>query len=431
MLGAFLLQIILITLNAVFASAEIAVISLNETKLKQEAKNGDVRAERLMSLTKQPARFLATIQVAITLAGLLGSAFAADNFSAPLVAALTAAGVPVSPKVLKNVALVVITLILSYFSLVFGELVPKRIAMKKSEALALGMSGMLYVVAKIFAPLVALLTVSTNFILKRIGLNPEEEEERVSEEEIRMMLEVGNEQGVIKNEEQQMIQNVFKLDDILIGQICTHRMDIVCLEIEDTVEEWEKVFFESRHSFYPICEETKDEIIGILDVKDFFRRKEKDKYRILEYDADAPYFVPETMRADVLLRNMKQQKQYFAVVIDEYGGVTGIITLHDLMEELVGEIDEEEENSAPDIEQIGENQWKISGSASLEKVAEFLQLDIPFREYETYGGFLCSVIGRIPNDGEQFECEIGEKASVKVNTVKNHRITDTLLTYKL
>lgn len=201
MLGAFLLQIILITLNAVFASAEIAVISLNETKLKQEAKNGDVRAERLMSLTKQPARFLATIQVAITLAGILGSAFAADNFSAPLVVALTAAGVPVSPKVLKNVALVVITLILSYFSLVFGELVPKRIAMKKSEALALGMSGMLYVVAKIFAPLVALLTVSTNFILKRIGLNPEEEEERVSEEEIRMMLEVGNEQGVIKNEE--------------------------------------------------------------------------------------------------------------------------------------------------------------------------------------------------------------------------------------
>ena len=300
MLGAFLLQIILITLNAVFASAEIAVISLNETKLKQEAKNGDVRAERLMSLTKQPARFLATIQVAITLAGLLGSAFAADNFSAPLVAALTAAGVPVSPKVLKNVALVVITLILSYFSLVFGELVPKRIAMKKSEALSLGMSGMLYVVAKIFAPLVALLT-------------------------------------------------VFKLDDILIGQICTHRMDIVCLEIEDTVEEWEKVFFESRHSFYPICEETKDEIIGILDVKDFFRRKEKDKYQILEYDADAPYFVPETMRADVLLRNMKQQKQYFAVVIDEYGGVTGIITLHDLIEELVGEIDEEEENSAPDI----------------------------------------------------------------------------------
>ena len=348
MLGAFLLQIILITLYAVFASAEIAVISLNETKLKQEAKNGDVRAERLMSLTKQPARFLATIQVAITLAGLLGSAFAADNFSAPLVAALTAAGVPVSPKVLKNVALVVITLILSYFSLVFGELVPKRIAMKKSEALALGMSGMLYVVAKIFAPLVALLTVSTNFILKRIGLNPEEE--------------------------------------------------------------------------------TKDEIIGILDVKDFFRRKEKDKYRILEYDADAPYFVPETMRADVLLRNMKQQKQYFAVVIDEYGGVTGIITLHDLIEELVGEIDEEEENSAPDIEQIGENQWKISGSASLEKVAESLQLDIPFREYETYGGFLCSVIGRIPNDGEQFECEIGEKATVKVQTVKNHRITDTLLT---
>lgn len=428
MLGAFLLQIILISLNAVFASAEIAVISLNETKLKQEAKRGDVRAERLVSLTKQPACFLATIQVAITLAGLLGSAFAADHFSAPLVAALINAGVPVSPKVLKNIVLVVITLILSYFSLVFGELVPKRIAMKKSESLALGMSGMLYVVAKIFAPLVALLTVSTNFILKRMGLNPDEEEEQVSEEEIRMLLEVGSEQGVIKNEEQQMIQNVFQLDDIFIGQICTHRMDMVCLEMEDTIEDWEKIIFENRHSFYPVCEESKDEIIGILDVKDFFRSKDRDKYQILEYDVDAPYFVPETMRADVLLRNMKQKKRYFAVVIDEYGGVTGIVTLHDLIEELVGEIDDEEEESAVDIEKVGENQWRISGSASVEKVAECLQLEIPFQEYETYGVFLCSVIGRIPNDGEQFECEIGEKATVKVQTVKNHRITDTLLT---
>lgn len=179
-----------------------------------------------------------------------------------------------------------------------------------------------------------------------------------------------------------MIQNVFQLDDIFIGQICTHRMDMVCLEMEDTIEDWEKIIFENRHSFYPVCEETKDEIIGILDVKDFFRSKDRDKYQILEYDVDAPYFVPETMRADVLLRNMKQKKRYFAVVIDEYGGVNGIVTLHDLIEELVGEIDDEEEESAVDIEKVGENQWRISGSASVEKVAECLQLEIPFQEYE-------------------------------------------------
>lgn len=406
MIGAMILQVILIFLNAVFASAEIAVISINETKLRQEAKEGDVRAGRLVALTEQPARFLATIQVAITLAGLLGSAFAAENFATPLVALLLNAGVTVPENILKNAAVIIITMILAYFSLVFGELVPKRIAMKKSEALALGLSGLLNVVSKLFAPLVFLLTISTNFILRRMGMNPEEEEEPVSEEEIRMMLNVGNEQGFIKNEEKELIQNVFEFDDINIGQICTHRMDVVYLDMEDNIEEWEKIIFESRHSFYPICGENQDDVIGILDTKDFFRRKDRDKYQLLEYDADKPYFVPETMKADVLLKNMKQQKNYFAVLLDEYGGVAGIITLHDLMEELVGEIEEEEEETVSEIEQIGDGKWKISGSASLDKVADCLEMELPIKEYETYGGFLCSVIGRVPNDGENFTCDI-------------------------
>lgn len=429
MIGAMILQVILIFLNAVFASAEIAVISINETKLRQEAKEGDVRAGRLVALTEQPARFLATIQVAITLAGLLGSAFAAENFATPLVALLLNAGVTVPENILKNAAVIIITMILAYFSLVFGELVPKRIAMKKSEALALGLSGLLNVVSKLFAPLVFLLTISTNFILRRMGMNPEEEEEPVSEEEIRMMLNVGNEQGFIKNEEKELIQNVFEFDDINIGQICTHRMDVVYLDMEDSIEEWEKIIFESRHSFYPICGENQDDVIGILDTKDFFRRKDRDKYQLLEYDADKPYFVPETMKADVLLKNMKQQKNYFAVLLDEYGGVAGIITLHDLMEELVGEIEEEEEETVSDIEQIGDGKWKISGSASLDKVADCLEMELPIKEYETYGGFLCSVIGRVPNDGENFTCDI-DKAKVYVHTVKNHRIADTTLEIK-
>lgn len=426
MIGAIILQVILIFLNAVFASAEIAVISVNETKLRQEAKEGDVRAGRLLALTEQPARFLATIQVAITLAGLLGSAFAAENFASPLVALLLDAGVTIPEKILKNVAVIAITIILAYFSLVFGELVPKRIAMKKPETLALGMSGLLYTVSKLFAPLVFLLTASTNFILRRLGMDPEEEEEPVSEEEIRMMLNVGNEQGFIKNEEKELIQNVFEFDDIVIGQICTHRMDVVYLDMEDSIEEWEKIIFESRHSFYPICGENKDDVIGILDTKDFFRRKDRDKYQLLEYEADKPYFVPETMKADVLLKNMQQKKNYFAVLLDEYGGVSGIITLHDLMEELVGEIEEEEEETVCEIKQIGEGKWKISGSASLDKVADCLEMELPVKEYETYGGFLCSVIGRVPNDGENFTCDI-DSARVYVHTVKNHRIAETTL----
>lgn len=426
MIGAMILQVILIFLNAVFASAEIAVISINETKLRQEAKEGNVRAGKLIALTEQPARFLATIQVAITLAGLMGSAFAAENFATPLVVLLIEAGVTIPENILKNAAVIIITLILAYFSLVFGELVPKRIAMKKSEELALGMAGMLNMVSKLFAPLVFLLTISTNFILRRMGMNPEEEEEQVSEEEIRMMLNVGNEQGLIKNEEKELIQNVFEFDDIVIEQICTHRRDVVYLDMEDSIEEWEKIIHESRHSFYPICGENQDDVIGILDTKDFFRRQDKDKYQLLEYDADKPYFVPETMKADVLLKNMKQQKNYFAVLLDEYGGVAGIITLHDLMEELVGEIEEEEEETVSEIERIGDGKWKISGSASLDKVADCLEMELPIQEYDTYGGFICSVIGRVPNDGENFTCDI-DKAKVYVHAVKNHRITETTL----
>lgn len=426
MLGAVLLQVILIGLNAVFASAEIAVISIHENRLKQMAKEGNTRAVKLEKLTRQPARFLATIQVAITLAGLMGSAFAAENFASPLVAGLIAVGVTIPEEILKNAAVIVITMVLAYFSLVFGELVPKRIAMKKSETLALGMSGLLYFVSKLFAPLVFLLTVSTNFILRCLGMNPEEEEEQVSEEEIKMLLNMGSEQGVIKTEEKELIQNVFEFDDISIGQICTHRMDAICLDLKDGIEEWENIIFESRHSHYPICGESQDDIIGILDTKDFFRRKERDKYQILEYDADKPYFVPETMKADILLKNMKQQRNYFAVLLDEYGGFAGIITLHDLMEELVGEMDEEEEEVVIEIEQIGERKWKMAGSVSLEKAAAVLKLELPVKEYETYGGYLCSVIGRVPNDGEQFTCDI-DGAKVQVHTVKNHRITDTTI----
>lgn len=342
MLGALLLQLVLIFLNAVFASAEIAVISLNETKLRQDAKEGDVRAKKLVDLTEQPAKFLATIQVAITLAGLLGSAFAAENFATPLVTWLIGLGVPISQQILKNIAVVLITMVLAYFNLVFGELVPKRIAMKKSESMALGMAGMLSMVSKVFAPLVFLLTKSTNFILKRMGINPEEEEEQVSEEEIRMLVHVGNQQGVIDEEESEIIQNVFKLDDISIEKICTHRRNVISLSMTDSIEKWEEMIDQSRHTYYPIYGESKEDIIAILDTKEYFREKSRDKSDILKDATAEPYFVPENMKANILLKNMKQKRIYFAVLLDEYGGLSGIITLHDLIEELVGEIEEEE-----------------------------------------------------------------------------------------
>ena len=316
MIGKIILLLILISLNAVFASAEIAVISMNDARLRQLTSEGNKKAVRLSKLTDQPSRFLATIQVAITLAGLLSSAFAADSFAAPIVDALIRAGVTVPKRVLSSVTLVVITLILAYFNLVFGELVPKRIAMKRAESMALGMSGMLYGVSVVFKPVVWLLTVSTNLVLRIFGINPDENDEKITEEEIRMLLSQGSEQGTIKEYENEIIQNVFDFNDTTIEQICTHRRDVDLLDCADTVEQWNKTINETRHSFYPLVRDNNENIIGILDTKDYFRLKNKTKRTVIANAVDEPVFVPEGMSAYRLFKQMKSSRKYFAVIVD-------------------------------------------------------------------------------------------------------------------
>lgn len=424
------LLIILIFLNAIFASAEIAVISMNDARLRKMSSDGDRRARKLVLLTEQPARFLATIQVAITLAGLLQSAFAADKFADPLVSALTEAGVALSPGILKNICIVVITLILAYFNLVFGELVPKRIAMKKSEGMALGMSGMLYFVSKAFAPLVWLLTASTNLVLRLFGMNPNEEEEAVTEEEIRMMLAEGNEKGTIPAEENEMILNVFEFNDISVEEICTHRRDTVLLFEEDPSEVWDEIIMENRHTYYPICGEDQDDIIGVLDTKDYFRLADKTREQVMEHAAEKAFFIPEGMKANVLFHRMKQARTYFAVIIDEYGGMSGIITLHDLMEALVGDLNEKEEPMKPqDIECLPEGTWKIQGCADLEEVSAAWNRPLPIDIYDTFSGYLCGLLGRVPEDGETFIWE-NETMKVEVCRVQGHMIQEAVVQLK-
>lgn len=424
------LLIILIFLNAIFASAEIAVISMNDARLRKMSSDGDRRARKLVLLTEQPARFLATIQVAITLAGLLQSAFAADKFADPLVSALTEAGVALSPGILKNICIVVITLILAYFNLVFGELVPKRIAMKKSEGMALGMSGMLYFVSKAFAPLVWLLTASTNLVLRLFGMNPNEEEEAVTEEEIRMMLAEGNEKGTIPAEENEMILNVFEFNDISVEEICTHRRDTVLLFAEDPSEVWDEIIMENRHTYYPICGEDQDDIIGVLDTKDYFRLADKTREQVMEHAAEKAFFIPEGMKANVLFHRMKQARTYFAVIIDEYGGMSGIITLHDLMEALVGDLNEKEEPMKPqDIECLPEGTWKIQGCADLEEVSAAWNRPLPIDIYDTFSGYLCGLLGRVPEDGETFIWE-NEAMKVEICRVQGHMIQEAVVQLK-
>ncbi|MBQ2802927.1 MAG: HlyC/CorC family transporter [Lachnospiraceae bacterium] len=424
-----LLQIVLIGLNAVFACAEIAVISINDNRLAKLASQGDKRAARLSKLTSQPARFLATIQVAITLSGFLGSAFAADNFSGGLVDWLLGLGVPIPAKTLDTIAVVLITMVLSYFTLVFGELVPKRVAMRKAEPLALGMSAPISAIARFFSPIVWFLTLSTNTILRLMGIDPDAEDEEVSEEEIRMMVDVGSEKGVIDHEEKLFIQNVFEFDDITAGEIATHRTDVSLLWMEESMEDWQNTIHNSRHTLYPICEDSPDKIIGILNAKDYFRLTDKDRDTVMNKAVKHAYFVPESVKADVLFRNMKHSHNNMAVVLDEYGGMSGIITMNDLVQQLVGDFGDDAlpMDDALPIEQIDSHTWKIRGTTPLEEVAKTLEISLPTEEYDTFNGLVFGSLGTIPQDGTNVEVETWGLL-IKVLKIKDHQVETAIVT---
>jgi len=429
-----LLQVFLIFLNAVFACAEIAIISTNDAKVEKMVAEGNKKASKLLRLKENPAKFLATIQIAITLSGFLGSAFAADNFAGYLVDFMVKLGVAndESRAVFNSISVIVITLILSYFTLVFGELVPKRLAMKKSEGMALGMSGMLYTISKLFTPVVWLLTVSTNAVLRLFGVNPNEEDEEVSEEDIRLMVDASSEKGVIDVEEKEMIQNVFEFDDLSVDEFSTHRTEISFLRIEDTDEDWESTIIESSHSAFRVCGETVDDILGVIFAREYFRSKDKSKDYLMKNVMKPAYFVPSNLKADILFKQMKQTGKHFAVVLDEYGGVTGIVTMNDILEQIVGDFNETPEEKGeeiPDILRNPDGTWSISGSASLEEVNEALSLTLPSDECETFGGLVFGEYGSLPEDGSQFEIDL-LSIHVKVVEIKEHRIEKTVVTVK-
>lgn len=425
-----ILQVILIALNAIFAAAEIAVISVKDAKLAALAAKGNKKAIRLAKLTSAPARFLSTIQVTITLAGFMGSAFAADSFSDLLVKWIVSLGVNINEATLNSIAVVVITIILSYFTLVFGELVPKRVAMKKAESFALGISGLISFISKIFAPIVWLLTISTNGMLRLFGIDPNENEESVSEEEIRMMVDVGSEKGTIDEDESELIKNVFEFDDLVADEIATHRTDISLLWMDESIEQWEKTIHLSRHTKFPVCDESVDNIIGVLNAKDFFRIKNKNKDNIMKHAVRPAYFVPESVKADVLFRNMKQKREDFAIVLDEYGGMNGIVTMTDIIECIVGDFDDDMDHSVapaePEIVAIDSTTWKISGNADIEEVQEELGVALESEDYDTFGGYVLSVLGLIPEDGSTLTTET-ERMTIKITSVKDHRIEKTIV----
>lgn len=423
-------QVVLIALNAVFASAEIAVLSLNETKLGRMAEQGNGRAKRLVRLTKEPARFLATIQVAITLSGFLGSAFAADNFSEPLVDWMIHMGVSIPRATLDAGAVVFITLVLSYFTLIFGELVPKRIAMKKPEQIAMGISGLVSGISIVFKPIVSFLSVSTNLVLRLCGIDPKEEEEQVSEEEIRMMVDVGSEKGTIEHQEKEFIQNVFEFNDIMAESIATHRTDVVMLWMEDDMEVWAETIHNSRHTFYPVCDGSPDNVIGVLNAKDYFRIDDKSRNKVMNQAVYPAYFVLETTKADVLFRNMKANKSAIAIIIDEHGGMTGIVTMNDLVEELVGDLNDNTEDAKsrePYVEKAEEHTWLVHGNPELEVIEDALGIEIASEGFDTLSGLIFQKLGVIPEDGTQnIELEM-QGMQIHITCIREHQIEETVI----
>ena len=428
LIGPLLLQVVLILLNAVFAMAEIAVISMSDTKLTKLQSEGNKKAGKLLKLKSDPAKFLATIQVAITLSGFLGSAFAAENFSGYLVELFQMILPKANPQVLDSIAVIVITLVLSYFSLICGELVPKRLAMRKTESLSLGLSGNVYMVSKVFAPIVWFLTVSTNGVLRLMGIDPNADEEEVSEEDIRMMAEASAEKGIIEEEERELIENIFEFDDLTVGEVTVHRTDVALLWMEEGEEEWEKTIRSSRFTLYPICDGSIDNIVGILDTKDYFRLEDRSRASVLEKAVRTPYFVPEGAKADITLRNMQKNRVSFAVVLDEYAGFSGVISIKDLIERIVGDMEDEDEpvEEEEEIQRIDERKWRITGNATLAVLEKTLEVEFP-DDSETLSGLVFSLYGAVPEDGSTFTVEY-EGIEILVNEVLEHQVVGAVIT---
>lgn len=422
-----LVQVVLILLNAVFASAEIAVISFNDMKLQRIADEGNKKAKKLVKLTAEPTNFLGTIQVGITLAGFLGSAFAADNFSDIISEYMVNAGVPLPLPVIDTIAVIVITIILSYFTLIFGELVPKRIAMKKAEALSLALANFLYIIAKICRPIVWFLTSSTNLVLRIIRINPAEEEEEVTAEEIRMMVDVGTEKGTIDQTEKTVIHNIFEFDETSIDEIMVHRTNVDFLWIKDDINLWMETIKEGNHSKYPVCGESLDEVIGIVKSSDVYKAVIESDNPSKEALIKPAFFVPEIIKADDLFSKMKATKNHFSVVLDEYGGFSGIVTMSDLLEEIVGDLaDDDDAEEEAEIVKISDNKWKILGSCDLDTISETLGVSLPSEEYNTIAGMILGELGYIPDDNTTPELE-AYNLKIKVTRITEHRIDKVMV----
>lgn len=420
MITQILVLILLIGLNAFFAASEIAFISLNDAKIEKQAKEGNKKAKQIKKMLESPSKFLSTIQIGITLAGFLSSAFASEAFAYRLAPVLNNL-IPLGTEIWQNISIIIITIILSFFTIVFGELVPKRLAMKNYEKISFATIGIIRTISIITAPFVKLLTVTTNAISKIFKVS-ENEEEIVTEEEIKMMVDQGEENGTIEEDEKEYINNVFEFNDITASEIMTHRTDIFAVDINTSPGELleEIIKDDCKHSRIPVYDETIDEIKGILYVKDIIKNINKKTFKIKNIMKEA-YFVSQSKLINELFKELQKNKKHIAIIVDEYGGTAGLITMEDILEEIVGDIYDEYDEIEEEYEKIDDKTYIISGSMPIYDVNKLLEAHIPEGDYDTISGYLQEEMGRIPTEEEMPIVET-EELTFKIEEYEDKRI---------
>lgn len=400
--GSLLLQFLLILVNAFFAAAEIAIISLNESILRRHADTGNKKVKNILKMVQSPGQLLSTIQVGITLAGFLASAFAASTFAKRVTSALIGWGVTfIKASTLENISVIIITLVLSFFTLVFGELAPKRIAMQYAYKVAYLTAGIIQKLSMIAKPIVWLLSSATNLTLRLFGIDPTQGAEEVTEEGIRIMVDIGEEKGIIEAEEAELIDNVFEFNNLVAQDVMIHRTDVSALHIADTHEEIMKLILTTGFSRFPVYNEDLDDIIGTLNMREYLLNAQNKTPKPFRELIRPAYFVPETVRADILFRDLQRRKTHMAIIVDEYGGTSGIVTMEDLLEEIVGDIyDEFDPMQETPIVLLEPNVWRVNGGVDLETLSDALEVSLPLdEEFDTLGGLVYSCLTAIPEKG--------------------------------
>lgn len=423
-LGKIVVLLLLVLVNAFFAMSEIAIISLNDNKIKVMAEEGHKGAKKVLKLTENPSNFLSTIQIGVTLAGFLTSASAASSFADPLASVIANTfNIQGSLGLIKGISMVLVTVIMSYFSLVLGELAPKRMAMQKAEQISFKVVGILLFIKTVMSPFIKVLSFSTNLVVRLFGFDPNAGEETVTEEEIRMLVDAGEEKGVIEENMSDMINNIFEFDDIVASDVMTHRTDITAVEINEKIDDVIDEAIKSGRSRIPVYEEELDNIRGILIVKDLLKYVGTDvpkSFRLSKIMREA-VFIPESKNCSDLFNEMTEKHLQMVIVSDEFGGVAGLVTIEDLLESIVGNMQDEYDNEDEEVVLVNENLFDIDGVTDLDEVSEMLDIEFPEGEYETIGGFIMSILGYIPAADETPEVTFGG-FSFKVTAMDERRI---------